>query len=259
MRLKDKVAIVTGAGRGIGEAIALAFAREGARLVLAARNRSNLEGTAKKVAALRGASIVVPTDLTDETAIRGMVEKTLAEFGTIDILVNNSGIAGPTKACEEVAKAEWEECFAVNVTGMFLCSKYVIPTMKKNRQGRVINISSVSGKRPLPNRTPYTASKMAVIGFTRTLAFELGEYGITVNAVCPGATEGPRIQSVIENMAKSFNMPYEEAEKSFTSPAALKRLVRAEDTAALCVFLASEEGAHMTAQDINVTAGLAWY
>ncbi|MBI2177348.1 MAG: SDR family oxidoreductase [Candidatus Tectomicrobia bacterium] len=259
MRLKGKVAIVTGASQGIGQAIALAFAREGAKVVLAARNRANLEGTARKVAALAGTSLIVPTDVTDEGHARALAEKTLAEYGTVDILVNNSGIAGPTKPVEEVTKEEWEECMGVNVTGMFLCSKHVVPIMKRNRRGRIINVSSVSGKRPLPNRAPYTASKMAVIGFTRTLAFEVGEYGITVNAICPGATEGPRITDVIENMAKIGGLSYEEAEKTFTGPAALKSLVRAEDHAALCVFLASDEAAHMTAQDINVTAGLVWY
>lgn len=257
MRLKDKVAIVTGAGQGIGEAIALAFAAEGAKVALAARTVRNLEDTAARMP--DGAALVVPTDLTDEAAIQRLVERTLAAFGAIDILVNNSGIAGPTKACEDVSRAEWEECFDVNVTGAFLMAKHVIPTMKARRSGRILNISSMSGKRPLPNRTPYTASKMAVIGLTRTLAFELGEYGVTVNAVCPGATSGPRIDSVIENMAQSFGVTFEEAKKTFTEPGALKTLVDAKDHAALCVFLASEEGAHMTAQDINVTGGLVWY
>ena len=257
MRLKDKVAIVTGAGQGIGKVIALTFAREGAKVVLAARSVGNLEETAAEMP--DGAFLVVPTDLTDEAAIENLVEKTLAGFGTIDILVNNSGVAGPTKACEDVTREEWEECFEVNVTGAFLMTKHVIPTLKKNRYGRIINISSMSGKRPLPNRTPYTSSKMAVIGLTRTLAFELGEYGVTVNAICPGATSGPRIDNVIENMAQSFGTTFDEAKATFTAPAALKTLVDAEDHAALCVFLASEEAAHMTAQDINVTGGLIFY
>ncbi len=257
MRLKDKVAVITGAGQGIGKAIALAFAREGARVVLAARTARNLEAAAAQMPA--GASLVVPTDLTDEAAIRRLVERTLAEFGTIDVLVNNSGVAGPTKACEDVSREEWLDCFEVNVTGAFLMTKYVIPTMKAKRSGRILNVSSMSGKRPLPNRTPYTASKMALIGLTRTLAFELGEYGVTVNAICPGATAGPRIDSVIENMAQSFGATFEEAKRTFTDPGALKTLVDAEDHAALCVFLASDEAAHMTAQDINVTGGLVWY
>lgn len=257
MRLKDKVAVITGAGQGIGKAIALAFAREGARVVLAARTARNLEAAAAQMPA--GASLVVPTDLTDEAAIRRLVERTIAEFGTIDVLVNNSGVAGPTKACEDVSREEWLDCFEVNVTGAFLMTKYVIPTMKAKRSGRILNVSSMSGKRPLPNRTPYTASKMALIGLTRTLAFELGEYGVTVNAICPGATAGPRIDSVIENMAQSFGATFEEAKRTFTDPGALKTLVDAEDHAALCVFLASDEAAHMTAQDINVTGGLVWY
>ena len=259
MRLKGKIAIVTGPGQGIGQAIALAIAREGGKLALAARTVQNLEGTQRKINSMGGASLVVPTDLNDEAAIKNMLDKTLGEFGGIDILVNNSGVAGPTKMCEEVTREEWEDCFAVNMTGMFLCCKYVIPIMKKNRQGRIINISSLSGKRPLPNRTPYTASKMAVIGLTRTLAFELGEFGVTVNSVCPGATEGERIRNVIANQAESRGISLKEAEESFTGQAALKTFVTAEDTAGMCVHLASEDGKHMTGQDINVTAGLCWY
>ncbi|MEE9276297.1 MAG: SDR family NAD(P)-dependent oxidoreductase [bacterium] len=259
MRLKDKVAVVTGAGQGIGEVIAIEMAREGARVVLAARTEKNLQRTAEKIAAAGGEALVVPTDVTDEDSIRNMVKKTMDECGALDILVNNSGVAGPMKAMEELSREEWEECFDVNVTGMFLCCKHVIPAMKAARAGRIINISSMSGKRPLIHRSPYTASKMAVIGLTRTLAFELGEYGVTVNAVCPGATEGERIRRVIENDAKARNVTYEEAEAGFTSAAALKRFVRSEDTAAMCIFLCSEEGKNMTGQDINVTAGLCWY
>ncbi|MFQ5895380.1 MAG: SDR family NAD(P)-dependent oxidoreductase [Nitrospinota bacterium] len=259
MLLEGKVAIVTGAGQGIGQAIALGLAKEGARVALAARNEANLRATAKKVEALRGQSLVVPTDLHYEDQVRRMVGRVVERWGRVDILVNNSGVAGPTKSLEDVSAEEWDDTLAVNLRGAFFCCKYVVPRMKEQRWGRIINISSVSGKRPLPQRTPYTSSKMALIGLTRTLAFELGEYGITVNAVCPGATEGPRIQAVIERMASFAGTTFEEAKCSFTDPAALKRLVTPEDTAGLCVFLCSEAGRHMTAQDINVTAGLIWY
>ncbi|MCH7614316.1 MAG: SDR family oxidoreductase [Nitrospinae bacterium] len=131
--------------------------------------------------------------------------------------------------------------------------------MKAKRRGRIINISSMSGKRPLVMRTPYTSSKMAVMGFTRTLAHEVGEFGITVNSVCPGATSGERIDRVIRNLAESQGRSEAEVTADFTDPSALKSLVDPEDTAELVTFLASDRAAHMTGQDINVTAGLVWY
>jgi NAD(P)-dependent dehydrogenase (short-subunit alcohol dehydrogenase family) len=143
------------------------------------------------------------------------------------------------------------------MTGVFLLTQSALPTMKKNRSGRIINVGSVTGKRPLPGRGPYAAAKMALIGFTRTLAFEVGEYGITANVICLGPTEGPRIKRVCEEMALSGNISF--AAATFTAPAALKRFVRPEDHAAICVFLASDDGANITGQDINVSGGLVWY
>ena len=255
-KLEGKIAIVTGAGQGIGKSIASALSENGAKIVLASRNLKNLEIAASEI---NSDSLIVQTDVSDETSVQNLVETVRLEMGSVDILVNNSGVAGPTKPCEDITLQEWEDCFSVNMTGMFLVSKYVIPLMKEKRYGRIINISSMSGKRPLPNRTPYTSSKMAVIGFTRTLAFELGEFGITVNSICPGATAGPRIDSVIQNMSESFQTTFEEAKKTFTDPAALKTLVTPEDHAALCVFLASDDSVRMTGQDINLTGGLIWY
>ncbi len=257
MRLKDKVAIVTGASQGIGEVIAQRMAGEGARTVLAARSEKNLEATAEKISAGGGASLVVPTDITNEASVENLVAKTVAEFGTVDILINNSGVAGEMGPLENISLEGWDACFAINVTGMFLCCKHVIPLMKEKRFGRIVNISSMTGKRPLANRSPYAASKMAVIGLTRTLAFETGEYGVTVNTVCPGATEGERIRNVIANESKALGISLKEAERNFTG--ALGQLVESDDTANMCVYLCSEEGRHMTAQDINVTGGLCWY
>ncbi len=257
MRLKDKVAIVTGASQGIGQVIATRLAEEGAKVVLAARTKANLEATAQKITDGGGTCLVLPTDITVESAVSQMVVDTLSAHGTIDILINNSGVAGEMGPLEEISLEGWEACFAVNVTGMFLCCKHVVPIMKEKRSGRIVNISSMTGKRPLANRSPYSASKMAVIGLTRTLAFEVGEYGVTVNTVCPGATEGERIRRVIANEAEALGISLEEAEKNFTG--ALGQLVESEDTASMCVYLCSEEGRHMTAQDINVTGGLCWY
>ncbi|MFQ5912370.1 MAG: SDR family NAD(P)-dependent oxidoreductase [Nitrospinota bacterium] len=259
MELKGKVAIVTGAGRGIGRAISLVMAREGAAITLAARSVDQLQATAEEVRGSGGRCIAVQTDVTSEESVNQMVKKSLDEFGTVDILVNNAGIAGPTALCEDTTVGDWNATFAVNVIGPFLCAKAVLPIMKAKRWGRIINISSMSGKRPLVRRTPYTSSKMAVMGFTRTLAHEAGEYGITVNSVCPGATSGERIDRVIRNLAESQDKSEEEVRAEFTDPSALKSLVDPEDTAELVCFLASERAGHMTAQDVNVTAGLVWY
>ncbi len=259
MRLNNKIAIVTGGGQGIGKVLALTFAREGAKVTVASRNLENLERIRKEIEAMGGASLAVQMDLTDEATIRNMTEKTLEKFGRIDILVNNSGIAGPTKLCEDVTREEWEKCFAVNMTGMFLCCKSVIPAMKEQMSGRIINVGSVNAKEPLVYRTHYAASKMAAIGLTRTLAFELGEFGITVNTICPGAVVGERLKGSIGRGAKLKGISVEEATQALINLATLKIMVTPEDVAGLCVFLASEEGRHMTGQDVNITGGRCWY
>ncbi|MFQ5692274.1 MAG: SDR family NAD(P)-dependent oxidoreductase [Nitrospinota bacterium] len=259
MELNGKVAVVTGAGRGIGRAISRVLAREGAAVTLAARSMDQLEATAEEIRRAGGRCLVVGTDVTSEDSINRMVKKTLDEFGTLDILVNNSGVAGPTAVCEETTVEEWNATFAVNVIGPFLCCKAVLPLMKAKRWGRIINISSMSGKRPLVRRTPYTSSKMAVMGFTRTRAQAVGVFGITVKSVCPGATTGERIDSVVQKLAKSEGKTEAQVRAEFTAPSALKSLVDPEDTAEVVSFLASERARHMTGQDINVTAGLVWY
>jgi NAD(P)-dependent dehydrogenase (short-subunit alcohol dehydrogenase family) len=260
MRLKGGVAIITGASRGIGRALAVEFAREGALVALAARSRAELEETQRQVQAAGGRALVAPADLAKEEDIEGLVAATREAFGPVDILVNNAGIAGPTALCEDVKPEDWDYTMAVNVKGPFLCCRAVLREMKQRRKGRIINIGSVSSKRPLVQRTPYTAGKMALIGFTRTLAAEVGEYGITVNLICPGPVSGARIESVLANMAKATGRTRDQvAHEMFLQHSALRRFVDAEDIARLAVFLASHAGRNMTGQDINVTAGLIMY
>jgi NAD(P)-dependent dehydrogenase (short-subunit alcohol dehydrogenase family) len=260
MKLKGEVAIVTGAGRGLGRAIAVEFAREGARVALAARTRTELDETERAVKAAGGQCAIVPTDLSKPEDIEHMVAATRQAFGPIDILVNNAGIAGPTALCEDVKPEDWDFTMLVNVRAPFLACRAVLPEMKQRRKGRVINIGSVSSKRPLVGRAPYTTSKMAILGFTRTLAAEVGEHGITVNAICPGPVSGARIESVLANMAKASGKTRDEvAYEAFLQHSPLRRFVDAEDIARLAAFLASEAGRNMTGQDINVTAGLIMY
>ena len=183
--LKEKVAVITGGGKGLGRVIALACAREGADVVLASRSLEALEGTRAEVESLGRQALVVPTDIRHEDSVRNLAEQVLAHYGRIDILVNNTGITGPTAPLWEITPAEWEETFAVNVTGAYLCCRAFLPAMIERRSGCILFISSMTGKRPLFGRSPYAAGKLALVGLARTLAWETGLYGIRVNVISP--------------------------------------------------------------------------
>ena len=256
--LGDTTAFVTGASQGIGRRIALELASEGAAVALAARG-DGIHETASEFAD-ESKALPVETDVTDEDSVAAAIEAAVDEFGGLDCLVNNAGIAGPTAPVEDVTVDEWERTMDVNVTGMFRCVKHAAPHLRASDRGTVVNVSSISGKRPLENRTPYTASKMAVVGLTRTLAFELGDDDVTVNAVCPGATRGPRIDDVIERQAEARGLSFEEAKREvFTDDTALGRLTDPEDVADMVTVLASDRARNVTAQDINVDGGTVWY
>jgi NAD(P)-dependent dehydrogenase (short-subunit alcohol dehydrogenase family) len=259
MRLKGKVAVVTGAGQGIGRHIALRLAHEGARLVLADINETGLQETESHLPTSGGEVLVVPTDVSLEASVQRMVSSTVERLGRLDILVNNSGIAGPTQPVENIDLVEWDAVMAVNVRGVFLCCKHVVPVMKTQRGGCIVNISSVTGKRALVRRAPYAASKMAVIGLTRTLAAELGEFGIRVNAICPGTISGPRQDSIVAAASKFTGKPVEEIMREKVAVSPLKRLVDPEYVAAMVAFLSSPDADVITGQDINVSAGQVMY
>jgi NAD(P)-dependent dehydrogenase (short-subunit alcohol dehydrogenase family) len=260
MRLKDHIAVVTGAGQGIGRQIALRLAKEGAKVILADINEQGLQETDLAISRKYGSeSLIALTNVTSEESVAFMVRSARERFGRLDILVNNSGIAGPTKGVEDVALEEWENVMAVNLRGVFLSCKHAVPVMKAQKGGCIVNISSVTGKRALVRRAPYAASKMAVIGLTRTLAAELGEYGIRVNAICPGTISGSRQQTIVEAAAKFTGKTVEQimTEKAAASP--LRTLVDPEYVAAMVAFLCSSDAAVITGQDINVSAGSVMY
>ena len=259
MELHDKIAVVTGGGRGIGRAIALAYAREGAELVLAARSKEALEETKAMVEALGRRALVVPTDIRQEESVRDLAEQTISAFGRLDILVNNSGVAGPSATLWEISPADWEGTFAVNVTGTFLCCRAFLPSMIERRSGCIVILSSMTGKRPLYARTPYAASKIALVGLARTLAWEVGPCGIRVNTISPGPVEGERIEWVIRKQAEAQGISLEEARRQFTSSSPLVRLIPASDVAEAAVFLASDKAASITGEDLNVSAGTVMY
>lgn len=259
LELSGQVAVVTGGNRGIGRAIALAMARAGASVAIAARTETTLGQVGREVEAIGGECLAVSCDISDPASVEALGSSVLKRFGRADVVVANAGIAGPTKSLHEIRPEEWRECLAIDLDGVYLTFRRFLSGMIERRRGSLIAISSITGKRPLWGRTPYAAAKMGVIGLVRTLALELGPYGIRVNSVCPGAVEGPRIASVIRSQAKAQGISEAEARHDFTDLAALKRLVPPEDVAAVCVFLASEAAASITGEDLNVSAGLVMY
>ena len=259
MLLDGRVAAVSGAGSGIGRAIALRLAAEGADVVLAGRSADSMEQVAEQIRTTGRRALVVAMDLRDPVSIDAAAQAAVGEFGRVDVLVNNSGIGGPSAPLVEMSLEEWEDTLRVNVTGTMLACRAFLPGMIARRSGSVVVIGSVTGKRPLVNRTPYAASKMALVGLVRTLAWELGSSGVRVNLVSPGGVEGPRIAWVLEQQAASRGISVEQARAEFAGGAALQRLVDADDVAHAVAFLASDRAAGITGEDLNVSAGLVMY
>lgn len=257
--LTGRTAIVTGAGRGIGRAIALALAAEGAAVALAGRGVPALEETAGAIQDKGGRALVAPADVTVVAELERTAEATREAFGAVDVLVANSGVAGPSAPLWEIDQADWDATMAVNVTGVFLSCRAVLPSMIARGSGSIVVVGSMTGKRPLVNRTPYAASKTAVIGLVRTLAAEVGEHGVRVNLVSPGAVEGERIEWVIRAQAEARGVSPEQARAALTSSSPMGRLVTAEEVAATVAFLASDAAAAITGEDVNVSAGTVMY
>lgn len=255
MKLKDQTAIVTGAGRGIGKEIVLALAREGAHVLLAARGEQELNGVAQQVREMGRQALVVKTDVSQEDQVDAMVNAALKEFDRIDLLVNNAGVVGPTAPVTNVTREQWDEVLAINLTGAFLCARAVIPQMLERRSGNIINIASIAGKLAYALRSPYAVSKWGMLGLSRTLAQELGEYNIRVNAICPGPTAGDRMRAVIARRAKELGRSEAEIERTILEATALKNWVDPAHVAAAVVFLASAEGRSITGEAIEISAG----
>ena len=260
-RLADQVVVVTGASRGIGRAIAVGMAAEGARLALTARDEDTLGGTLADIDGLGLGDdvLTVSCDVADESSVQRLGDAVEARYGRVDTVVANAGIAGPTLALHEIGLAEWRECLATDLDGVFLTFRRFVPALIAQRSGSLIAISSMTGKRPLPGRTPYAAAKTGVIGLVRTLATELGPFGVRANTVCPGAVDGPRIEAVIREQARQRGIDEEEARRAFTDSSPLGRLVRAQEVADACVFLAAPQSSSITGEDLNVTAGVVMY
>lgn len=255
MRLKNKVAIVTGGGKGIGKAISLAFAAEGAIVVMAARELSSMEDTAKEIKSNGGNVDIIVTDVQYEDQVKNMVAYTLNKYGQIDILINNSAIPGPTANLIDLDINDWNNVMAINLTGSMLCAREVLKPMIAAGKGTIINISSEGGRSGFPMRCPYAVSKRGVIALTETLAIEAGEYGIRVNCISPGRVTGERVENVVRAKVKALGLTYDEVMANITIDASLKRMVKPSEVAAAAVFLASDDSSAITGETLVVSCG----
>ena len=254
-----KSAVVTGGGQGIGAAIAKGLAARGAHVFLSGRHAETLDGVCDEIRAAGGEADRRVGDVTDLAHLNELMALAAGSHGVIDILINNAGIAGPSAPLIDITRQEWEETIAVNLTGVFLACKAALPYLERAEHGKIVTIGSVTGKRPLPNRTPYAAAKLGVVGLARTLAHEVAPHGISVNVVSPGAVEGDRLERVVASMSKARDVPPETVRAELVEAAAFKRPVTEADVVETTLFLCSSAANNLTGQDINVSAGAVMY
>jgi NAD(P)-dependent dehydrogenase (short-subunit alcohol dehydrogenase family) len=254
-RLEGKVALITGGGSGIGRAIALLFAGEGAHVAVCGRRRGPLEAVAAEVEALGGRAAALAGDIASEADVRRIVGETVARLGGLDVLVNNASIVGQVAPVTELDLAMWNEALAVNLTGAMLCSREAVRYMQA-KGGAIINVSSNVGRRGFRNRAPYVCSKWALHGLTQTLALEVARYGIRVNAICPGPVLTERLQGSMRKMAAARGISPAEVQKEWEAESPMGRFATVEECARVALFLACDDSSAMTGQALNVTAGV---
>jgi NAD(P)-dependent dehydrogenase (short-subunit alcohol dehydrogenase family) len=238
--------VVTGAGSGIGLQIARIMHEAGANVLVSDVHDGALESV--RAEGLEG----LVCDVSQEAHVHGLMQEAERTLGGLDVLVNNAGIGGPTAPVEQWTSDEWRKVFDVNIHGQFYCVKHGVPLLRAAGGGSIINMSSAAGRLGMAGRSAYSASKWAVIGFTKTLAIELGPDNIRANAICPGAVDGPRIESVIEAKAEFLGRPAEEVAALYREQSSMGRLITSKDVAATALFLASSASNMISGQALAV-------
>lgn len=253
--LEGRAAIVTGAGSGIGRAIAQALAAQGAAVCIGDINLDAARTVASEIERANGRALAVRADVSQRGQVQALVAETARTFGRLDILVNNAGLQF-IAPIEEYPEERWDQLIGIMLTGTFLCTKYALPHMKARRWGRVVSISSIHGLVASPYKSAYVSAKHGIIGFTRTLALEVAEHGITANAICPGYVRTPLVENQIADQAKVHGIPPQEVvERIMLAPAAIKRLLEPDEIAAAVLYLCSEHARGVTGTALAVDAG----
>jgi NAD(P)-dependent dehydrogenase (short-subunit alcohol dehydrogenase family) len=253
--LEGKVAIITGASKGIGRVMAERFARDGAHVVCAARTGALVEEAAAAIRASGGSAAAAVGDAASEAGAQAIVDTAVRTFGQVDLLVNNAGDGGPTKPIQEYSADDWFYTINSCLTSSYMCIRFAVPHMIAAGGGAVVNIASMAGRRGLMYRVGYCSAKAGQIGLTYGLALELGRHNITVNAIAPGAVEGDRIDRVIKGQAEVRGIDPDKMRQSFVERSPLRRMSTADDIAALAAFLCSDQARNISGQCIPVTAG----
>jgi NAD(P)-dependent dehydrogenase (short-subunit alcohol dehydrogenase family) len=253
--LTERVAIITGASKGIGRVMSQLFAREGAKVVCAARSDALVHETVALIRDAGGDAVAVVGDAGVEAGARAIVDAGLRTFGRVDTLVNNAGDGGPTKPVQDYTVDDWFYTVNSCLTSAYLCSRFAVPAMIDAGRGAIVNIASMAGRRGLAYRVGYCSAKAGQIGMTYGLALELGRHNITVNAIAPGAVAGDRIDRVIKAQAEVRGVDVARMQQSFVERSPLRRMSTAEDISSLAVFLCSDLARNISGQCIPVTAG----
>ena len=246
--VKGMRVLITAAASGIGYAFARAFFEKGAKVHIC-DIRTDLLEECKNTLAGMGVTVA---DVSDAVQVDRLFEEAVVHLGGLDVLVNNAGIAGPTAAVEDVTPQEWDRTMAINVNGQFYCARHAIPLIKAAGGGSIVNMSSSAGILGYPMRSPYAASKWAVIGLTKTMAMELGEFGIRVNAICPNAVEGPRMDAVIAAEAQAKGISAKEVYSRLVKGTSMRTFVSTDDVVNMVLFLCSEAGSKISGQALSI-------
>ena len=248
LSLKGKRALITAGAAGIGRAIADTLVKYGARVQVC-------DVDEKALASLPGEFFKLKADVAAVADVERLFEDAQKNLGGLDILINNAGIAGPTGKVEDIRPEDWDRCIAVDLNGMFYCTRKAMPLIKQAGGGSIVNLSSIAGRFGFPLRTPYSAAKWAVVGFTQSVAAEAGPDGVRCNCIQPGIVEGPRVESIMESKAKSLGVTKKEIRDRMVEGISLKTTVTAQEVADTILFLVSDAGRHISGQAIGVCGG----